>query len=265
MTDLETGLSEADLAELRRAHDALEHPSLAARISSVLGLPVAEGLKLLPRQWHQRLARVSEQTVAYALATASKSLGADPPRGNHDSLHRYAAMATGALGGFFGLPALLVELPLTTILLLRAIADTAVRHGEDLATPATRLACIEVFALGGRSKDDDFTELGYYEVRAALALHFSVLSLERFASGDAALPSSVSLVRAIAPRFGIVLSDKTAAQLVPVLGAAAGAALNLVFMRHFQMVADGHFTLRRLERHHGRAKIEAAYAALTGA
>jgi len=40
-----------------------------------------------------------------------------------------------------------------------------------------------------------------------------------------------------------------------VLGALGGATLNVMFTDHFERVAQGHFTLRRLERAHGRELI----------
>jgi len=50
-------------------------------------------------------------------------------------------------GGLFGAASLPIELPVTTILILRAIADIARHHGEDLSTIEGRLACVEVFAM----------------------------------------------------------------------------------------------------------------------
>jgi hypothetical protein len=58
---------------------------------------------------------------------------------------------SGAIGGAFGLTALAVELPLSTAIMLRSIADIARSEGEDLTMVESRLACLEVFALGGRS------------------------------------------------------------------------------------------------------------------
>jgi hypothetical protein len=173
-------------------------------------------------------------------------------------------MMTGALGGFFGLPALLIELPATTILMLRAIAESARRHGEAPEAHETRLACLEVFALGGRATADDYAEIGYYEVRLGLAVHFAgatPLALGQLES-RAALPAPVGLIRAIASRFGVVVSDKAAAQMVPVVGAIAGGLVNAAFMDHFRTVADGHFTVRRLERVYGRDLVESAYHAV---
>jgi hypothetical protein len=35
------------------------------------------------------------------------------------------------------------------------------------------------------------------------------------------------------------------------LGAVGGAAINYAFIHHFQSLATGHFTIRRLERKYG--------------
>jgi hypothetical protein len=52
-----------------------------------------------------------------------------------------------------------------------------------------------------------------------------------------------------------VVSDKLAAGAVPIIGAAFGATINVIFMDHFRRIAKGHFTLRLLERTYGRASI----------
>lgn len=76
------------------------------------------------------------------------------------------------------------------------------------------------------------------------------------------MPQPIGLLRAIGARFGVVVTDKAAAQLVPVFGALAGATVNALFMDHFLSVANGHFTVRRLERAFGREAVEAAYRAI---
>ena len=66
----------------------------------------------------------------------------------------------------------------------------------------------------------------------------------------------------IAARFGVVVSQKLAAQAVAELGSVGGAAVNLAFIEHFQEVARGHFTVRRLERTYGVAAVRSEYERL---
>ncbi len=258
-------LDPADRLALERAWTALERPSLAARISSVLGTPIEQILRLLPDEWSRPIRAAAEGAVVRAYDLAAATLSTGTAAGDEADAHRLAAIATGAVGGLFGLPALLVELPATTFLMLRAIAEVARRHGEDPASPRTRYACIQVFALGGRTRADDYAELGYYELRLALAWQYTPTALGAGATTAAALPAPLGLLRAIGARFGVVVTDKIAAQAVPVLGALAGATVNGLFMEHFLTVAEGHFTVRKLERRYGRSVVEAAYRAIGAA
>jgi hypothetical protein len=55
------------------------------------------------------------------------------------------------------------------------------------------------------------------------------------------------------------VSEKTAAQAIPAIGAAGGALINALFIDHFQDMARGHFIVRRLERKYGKEIIKAKY------
>jgi hypothetical protein len=70
-----------------------------------------------------------------------------------------------------------------------------------------------------------------------------------------------SLVAEIATRFGVVVTERSAASALPVLGALGGATVNMVFMNHFQRVARGHFSIRRLEREYGPNAVRKLYTA----
>jgi EcsC protein family len=61
-----------------------------------------------------------------------------------------------------------------------------------------------------------------------------------------------------------VVTQKVAAQALPVVGALGGAAVNYAFIEHFQDVAHGHFTVRRLERVYGKEKIRVEYERIAG-
>ena len=260
MNNMQSTLSEEDLNDLEWAHRHLEHPSLAARLSSVIGVPIEQALHLLPKSWYRRLDEVVEHSIKSMLELTINSMDRVTPDAANDPLHRLLVMGTGAIGGFFGPLMLLAELPVTTALMLRSIADIAHSQGEDMGGEDAKMACMQVFALGGRTKEDSATDAGYYGLRITLSLHFShgLLPMNKTVS-NIPLPAGVNLIRGIATRFGAVVSDKAAAQMVPIVGAASGALLNLVFMDHFQDIARGHFIVRRLERIHGVEKIRAEY------
>lgn len=253
------GLSDEDREALRRAVIALERPSLVARLANIVGRPLEVLGHSLPAPLRDAVSSAAEAALRASLRVALTTLrkeGSPSPRALHGAL----AAASGAIGGALGLATLPVELPISTTLMLRAIAEIARQEGEDLADPEAALACVQVFALGGRSDADNLAESGYFAVRSALAK--SVSEAARFVTERGVAEGAPALVRLaaqIASRFGVVVSQKVAAQAVPVVGAVGGAAVNAAFMNHFQAIARGHFTVRRLERAYGKAPVQVAY------
>nr|WP_306308491.1 hypothetical protein [Escherichia coli] len=57
----------------------------------------------------------------------------------------------------------------------------------------------------------------------------------------------------------MVITEKTAAQVVPVIGAFAGATLNIMFTDYYQDMARGHFIIKRLEKKYGSELIKSEY------
>jgi hypothetical protein len=251
-----------DQRALAAAVHALEHSNLATRIANTLGHRLGSLNRLLPPGFAEIINQAAEKAVASALTAALGSLdAAKRPSRNAPAMHKALVTMTGAAGGFFGLASLPVELPVSTVIMLRAIADVARREGEDLSDPEAAFACLQVFALGARETDGQFAESGYFAVRALLARAVSEASryaVERGVTGQAA-PVLLRFVSMTAARFGVVVSQKLAAQAIPVIGAAGGGAVNYAFAAHFQSIAAGHFTIRRLERIYGHDIVQAEY------
>jgi hypothetical protein len=178
--------------------------------------------------------------------------------------HKALAARSGAAGGVFGLAALPVELPISTTIMLRSIAQIAREEGEDLREPEAALACIEVLGLGGRRSGENSVDGGYFAIRALLARTVSESARFIVQRGlvDETAPVLLRLIAQVAARFGLVVSEKLAAQAVPLLGAFGGAAVNLAFTEHFQNIARGHFTVRRLERAYGADAVRFDYERL---
>src|SRR5262249_30719630 len=105
----------------------------------------------------------------------------------------------------------------------------------------------------------DRSEGGYFAVRGILAK--TVSEAARFIAERGLVqegsPILVRFLTQVASRFGVVVTQKVAAQALPIVGALGGAAVNYAFIEHFQDVARGHFTVRRLERAYGKDLVEA--------
>ncbi|MDD3760310.1 MAG: EcsC family protein [Acidithiobacillus sp.] len=264
MAEIQRLLTEEDAAELRRARDLLENPGLAARLVDQLGAPIEQGLQRLPQKWHREIGRISETALNKAADAALFTLDDAPFRTPSLRWHQAAVAASGAVGGFFGLSALAVELPISTTIMLRSIIDIARSQGESISSPATKAACLEVFALGStRQGTDDAAETGYYAARMALSgLVSEVGRAGASGAGSSASAALLALLRKVAERFGVAVTDKALAQLVPALGAIGGATINSIFITYFQDMATGHFLVRKLERKYGRALVADAYQGL---
>lgn len=249
---------------LQNAKRLLEHPGLAARFSNTIASPIDKGLAMLPDSARGTILKLSHNALKTALNTALYSMGNDQQPASN-LLHKASVAMSGAAGGVFGLAALAIELPVSTTIMLRSIADIARSEGEDLDSPDVRFACLEVFALGGPGSEDDAAETGYFGVRAALAGVISDAARYAASSGVASegAPILMRLISQIAARFSIPVTEKAAAQAIPIVGAAGGALINTLFMDHFQGIARGHFVVRRLERVYGTEMVRHTYTSLS--
>jgi hypothetical protein len=264
-------LSADDLTALRRAKHELESPALTMKLASIVGSPMEKLMSRMPAIASDKVNDATQLALRKCLQIALRTLGrpmGGAPLGVSDRpsnlLHKFAVATTGAAGGAFGLFALPVELPVTTTLMFRSICDIARSEGEDLTSVDTQLQCLTVLGMGGTSKADDDADYGYFIMRGALAQAVSKASSEIATKGFTTHGSAalLRLLNTIAARFSVQVSEQIAAKSIPAIGAVLGAMVNTVFIDHFQQVAHGHFTVRRLERLYGTDAVQAAYQAI---
>lgn len=254
-------LDQKDFGDLKKAKQLLENPSIAAKLTNLIGAPIEKGFELLPTNWKSKIGEITQHALTKAIHTAVFTMNNTPRDESSNLMHKLAVAATGGVGGFFGLPAMAIELPISTTIMLRSIGDIARSEGEDVCSNETKLACIEVFALGGTTSSDDSVESAYFVIRAALAR--SVTEASEYIAGkglaEEGAPALARFIIQVAERFGIQVSEKAAAQAIPAIGAAGGSIINTLFIDHFQDMARGHFIVRRLERKYGAELVKQVY------
>jgi hypothetical protein len=253
-------LSDEDRATLTGAVATLEHPSLPGRLSVLIGNQFTIAEQFIPESVLSVANTAASAALRVALRTAVATLPkAKKPSSSH--FHTALAAVSGAAGGAFGIAALPLELPVSTTIILRSIAEIARSEGEDVNDPATALACLEVFALGGGSEAGPASNSGYLAVRAVLAKSVQQATRVMLQRGlaDEAAPAIARFIGQIVSRFSVVVSQKVMAQAVPIVGAIAGATINAAFTEHFQSLARAHFQVRRLERSYGSEVIRQEY------
>lgn len=257
-------MDDDDILELTNAKFILENPGMAAKITNIIGSPIEKGLDSLPENWSSKINAITRKALTKAIDIATSTVGRNTTAKASNKWHKLAVATTGGVGGTFGLGALAIELPISTTIMLRSIADIARSEGEDVTDIHTKMACMEVFALGGHSAMDDATESGYFTTRAALAQTVAKsvdFVVSRGLVEDGA-PMLVKLIISVADRFSVQVTQKAASQMLPAIGAAGGAIINLIFIEHFQDMARGHFVIRRLERKYGMTLVESTYRSL---
>ena len=262
-------LSADELRLLNQAARYLEQPSFLIRIADFVGQPAERLLKLLPQRAHAMVGQIAQSALERAFGVAVRSLSSRrwpivghwrPAAGPR--LHIALTAVSGGAGGLFGWPGAAIEIPITTTLMLRSIAEIARRNGSDLNDPETLMQCLAVFSYG--SPKLEAMESAFLSWRLAMASAVSEAAAHIALHGaggmtHSAAPALVRLLNKIAARFQIVLSDKLAAEAVPVAGAVTGSLINAAFTEHFNRVAEFHFGILRLERMHGVEVVQAAY------
>ncbi len=254
-------MTASDQDALHFAKKLLTTPGISARVTGVISIPVEKGLALVPKPFLRRVGRITQAALKSALAAATRTLGTKGQGPAASGRHTAAVVLSGAAAGAFGLPALALELPLATAVMLRSIAAIARSEGHDPHDPLIRLECVQVFALGGPAPQTANPETGYFAVRAALARSVAEAARHMAQRGVGA-PSTPALIRFITQvtaRFGLVVSDKAVAQAIPLIGAVGGGLVNFLFIRQFQRTARGHFIIRRLEARYGQAEVQRQY------
>ena len=267
---------------LKQAAQFLEHPSFLIRMTNLVGAPLEKSLKMLPEKAQTKIHDVVRKSLGKGLEVISRSIDLDPKSSFSDAnlrsvksgwIHSAASFGTGAVGGFFGLAALPIELPITTGVMLRSIANIANEFGHDLADPQVRLECLYVLSLGAKSSSDDAMDSAYWTSRVAFSelIHEASVFIARSTAAqlsrnlkDGSGPVLVRLIAQVASKFEIVVSEKAMAELVPVIGAVGGGVINAAFNQYFSDAARYHFGLRALEKKYGQNVVRQLYAGKDG-
>lgn len=247
-----SGFNEHDLNELKSiASLYTEAGSLIIKLSNWVGEGADTIFHKVPTDWQHVIEEATDlalkESYRLAFATQPEEQSQSPINkalswAQGETWHKIATSIAGAAGGIGGISTTLIDLPVTTTLILRSIQQIANGYGEDLNDESVRAQCLAVFGFGGPLTEDDDAETGLFASRLAL-------------SGKAVS----EIMKKLLPRFGMVVSEKILVQSIPLLGALTGATINSSFASYYQTMAHVHFRLRRLEKEHDEDQIQACF------
>lgn len=272
---VKTAINNEDIAQIKHAKARMEQLSWLLQGINKIGGTLETGLAQLPKKQQRWLQTAVENTLRVVvksnLATMQKGVAFKKPS---NKTYKALVTTTGATSGFFGAATgigtvvFASELTITTKFMMRSIIDIARSEGEDITSIDTQLACLQVFTLGGKAKDDDALETSYYTTKIALSSAVkgasNYIAQHGAARGLQSLLKSSSnpvmrLIAVVASRYSIQVSEKFIAQAIPVVGAVGGGSLNFLFLNHFQSIAKAHFTIRKLERKYSEDLVRDVY------
>lgn len=255
-------LSRREIEFIEAAAEFLEKPGFLIRAANAVGKPLELAQKALPKNVQEKISAAVQKSLQKTLDISIATL----PSPERETLpkrplaqgkgHAAATAFTGAVGGFFGPLALAVELPITTGIMFRSIANIARSFGEELNDPEVRMECLQIFAMGSQqSTADDAMKSAYLSQRIA----FNSFIKNTTEKGAASILAR--LIARVASRYEIVVAEKFVVESLPFLGAAGGALINTAFTNYFNETAYYHFGLRYLERKYGLEEVQRYYLA----
>ncbi len=153
---IENQLSAEDLEVLTKAKQQMLTIGWAMKGLNSIGNLIQTKVDLLPDKQQKWLQKVSYDVLLRVVKANLFSMNKEQKQ-NAPLNKTYKALVTssGILGGVFGIAAFAADLTVTTKLMMRSIMDIARSEGENLEELDSQLACLQVFALGGKSKHDD--------------------------------------------------------------------------------------------------------------
>lgn len=280
--DMKKNLTKDEQQFLLNAKKFMEGSNLLLDLTNKIGMPLEWAITKLPEKATTMITAGVQKALLKSLKVALHTVpNSDLKDIQLDEalklstkgrwIHNAGVGFTGGVGGLFSEIGFLIELPISTSLIMRNIASKAQIMGMDPKDPRFAFECLYIFSLGSKSKKDDEMDSAYYSSRYVLSN--AVASSAEFLAGSSAkfvlesiekgsAPALLSFIAKVAGYFEVVVTRKMLAELVPVVGAAGGAGINILFNDFFGQAAHYHFGIKKLERMYGEDVVNEIYLKL---
>lgn len=156
------------------------------------------------------------------------------------TFHIAVAIAEGGVAGFFGLPAVVMDIPAVILLAMRQIRQIGREYGFDGDTEEEQHFVYSIMASASANTQK--------EKLAAIATNAYLINLlskntwkslaEKAAAQQIGGPAALMGIKSLAKQLGINITKRNALAAIPVIGAAVGASANGWFMRDVGVAAQ---------------------------
>jgi hypothetical protein len=165
--------------------------------------------------------------------------------------HIAVGMAEGGAAGFFGLPALVVDIPVVVMLALREIRQVGAEYGYTFGTKAEQDFVFSVLAAASANSQKE--KLAALATNAYLMNMITKNTWKAIANNAVANPvgaaAAVIGIKSLAKQLGINITKRSALAAIPVIGAVVGAGANSWFIRDVGIAAQKLYQERWLRDH----------------
>lgn len=149
------------------------------------------------------------------------------------------AGAEGGATGFFGLPAMVADIPAIIIMALRVIQKTALCYGYECNNEKERQFVLGVMsAAGANTVEEKAIALVTLRNIATAISKTTWKKLAEKASEKQIIPVVITSVRSVAKQLGINITRRKAMQALPLVGTGVGAVMNVAFINDMSVAAQ---------------------------
>jgi hypothetical protein len=166
------------------------------------------------------------------------------------NFHIGVAVAEGGAAGFFGLPAMIVDVPAVILLAMRLIRQIGREYGFEADNEEEQKFVYSVMSSASANSQE--------EKLAAIATSSYLINLlskntwralaEKAAGQQIGGAAAVIGIKSLAKQLGINITKRSALAAIPVIGAAVGASANGWFVRDVGIAAQNLYQERWLKK-----------------
>jgi hypothetical protein len=156
------------------------------------------------------------------------------------NFHIGIATAEGGAAGFFGLPAMIVDVPAVILLAMRQVRQIGIEYGYNVDTPEEQQFVFSVMsAASANSQKEKIAAISMNAYLINLLAKNSWKALAEKAAGQQIGGAAAVIgIKGLAKQLGINITKRSALAAIPVIGAAVGATANGWFMRDVGIAAQ---------------------------
>ena len=168
-----------------------------------------------------------------------------------NNCHNWAiaiALSEGGAAGALGLPGMIADVPALITMSLRLIHKIGLCYGYQCETEADKNYVLAIMsAAGANSVHEKMVSVSTLQmIRNVIAKNTWKKIAEKAANNKFGIEAAIIAIKELAKRLGINITKRKAAQAVPIVGGAVGAAVNADYVRDVGWAARRAFQERWL-------------------